>query len=97
MSASEFRVRSAEANRWWQNNTIPGILLNRLMLLFIFLPISLVFLNYYNLSFVVFTLMIPYGFFTRYLAVRAVRQFLAAHPEALEEFEKEGILDHRDS
>ena len=67
------------------------------MILFIFVPIALVFLNYYNLSFLVFTLMIPYGFFTRYMAVRAVRQFLSTHPEAHEEFEKEGILDHGNS
>ena len=97
MSAPEFTVKSAEANRWWQNNTLPGVVINRLMILFIFGPIALVFMNYYNLSAVVFMFMIPYGFFVRFLAVRAVRQHLAANPEAFVEFEKDGIIDHRSS
>ena len=91
----EFEVRPAEANRWWQKNTVVGVLLNRLMLLFVFVPIALVFLDSYTLSFVVFAFMVPYGLFLRHLAVRAVREHLKIHPEALEEFESQGIIsDH---
>lgn len=97
MTGPEFTVRSAEANRWWQHNTLPGVVINRLMILFIFGPIALVFMNYYNLSAVVFMFMIPYGFFVRFLAVRAVRQYITANPEALADFKKEGIIDHRSS
>ncbi len=89
---SGFEVSSVEANRWWQKNTVPGVLLNRLMLLFIFVPIGLVFLNRYRLSLIVFAFMVPYGFFMRFLAVRAVRQFLASHPEEIEGFQREGIV-----
>jgi hypothetical protein len=39
--------------------------------------------------------MVPYGLFLRHLAVRAVRDHLRIHPEALEEFESQGIIsDH---
>ena len=89
---STFEVRPSEANRWWQKNTVSGVFLNRLMLLFIFVPIGLVFLNSFTLSFIVFAFMVPYGLFVRHLAVRAVRQYLTLHPEALEEFEQQGII-----
>ena len=89
---SGFDVRSGEANRWWQQNSVLGVLLNRLMLLFIFVPIALVFTNRYSLSAVVFVFMIPYGFLVRYLAMRAVRGHLMLHPEAVEEFESQGII-----
>jgi hypothetical protein len=99
---SAFDIRPAEANRWWQKNTVAGVLLNRLMLLFIFVPIALVFLDFYRVSFVVFAFMVPYGLFLRHLAVRAVRHHLSLHPEAQEEFETEGIVgshnrDHPDN
>ena len=89
---STFEIRPAEANRWWQKNTVAGVLLNRLMLLFIFVPIGLVFLDFYSLSFAVFAFMVPYGLLLRHLAVRAVRQHLDVHPEAAEEFENQGII-----
>ena len=92
-----FEIRPAEANRWWQKNTVPGVLLNRLMLLFIFVPIGLVFLNLYTLSFVVFAFMVPYGLLLRHLAVRAVRQYLEVHPETLDEFENQGIIGSPDA
>jgi len=91
---SAFDVSPVEANRWWQQNTVPGVLLNRLMLLFIFVPIALVFVSFYTLSFVVFAFMVPYGFFLRSLAVRAVRDHLSHHPEAVEEFESKGIISN---
>jgi hypothetical protein len=89
---SAFNVNSAEANRWWQKNTVLGVVLNRLMLLFIFGPISLVFMDFYKLSFVVFTLMVPYGLLVRQLAVLSVRNHLAEHPEAVSDFEDQGII-----
>ena len=92
-----FEVRPGEANRWWQQTTVTGVLLNRLMFLFIFVPIALVFLDSYRLSFVVFAFMVPYGLFVRYLAVRAVRQHLEIHPEALQEFENEGIIGDQET
>ena len=89
---STFEVRSGEANRWWQENSVFGVLLNRLMLLFIFTPIALVLYNRYTLSMIVFAFMIPYGFLVRYLAVRAIRAHLASNPDAADEFENQGII-----
>jgi hypothetical protein len=89
----EFEVSPLEANRWWQKNTVAGVLINRLMLLFIFVPIGLVYYRFYRVSFVVFAFIVPYGFLVRLLAVRAVRQHLSLHPEALEEFANEGIIE----
>jgi len=88
----ECEVSAAEANYWWRKTTPAGALLNKLMLLFIFVPIALVFKSFYGLSFVVFAFMVPYGLFVRYLAVRAVRQHLEEHPEEREEFEQAGII-----
>ena len=89
----EFQINPAEANRWWQKNSVTGVLLNRLMLSFIFVPIGLVFLSQYFLSFVVFAFMVPYGLVVRHLAVRAVRAYVADHPDALSEFQDDGIID----
>ena len=88
----ECEVSAVEANYWWRQKTPVGALLNKLMLLFIFVPIALVFKSFYGLSFVVFAFMVPYGLFVRYLAVRAVRQHLEEHPEQREEFEQAGII-----
>jgi hypothetical protein len=87
-----FEIVPLEANSWWRKNDRLGALLNRLMLLFIVVPILLVSQRQYSLSFVVFAFMIPYGFFLRYLAVRAVRNHIEDHPEKLEEFEAMGII-----
>jgi hypothetical protein len=89
---SEFEISSVEANRWWQTHSVAGVLLNRLMLLFIFGPIALVFLNRYTLSLIVFSFMVPYGLLVRQLAVRAVARYLTAHSEAIEEFAASGII-----
>jgi hypothetical protein len=62
------------------------------MLLFIVIPIALVFKEHYAFSFVVFAFMIPYGWFIRFLAVRVVRRRLADHPNQVQQFEEEGII-----
>jgi hypothetical protein len=90
MSASE--VSSVEANHWWREATPAGAVLNKLLFLFIVVPIALVLKQFYTLSFVVFAFMVPYGLFVRQLAVRAVRQHLDNHPEDREEFERAGII-----
>ena len=91
-SDQENRISSLEANYWWRQATPAGALLNKLMVLFILIPIALVWKNLYALSFTVFALMIPYGLFVRRLAVRAVRQHLQNHPEEREQFEEAGII-----
>ena len=88
----DFQINPSEANRWWQHNSAAGVLLNRLMLLFIFVPIGCVFMNYYTASFVVFAFMVPYGLLLRVLAARAVRAYVTAHPDTLVEFQSEGII-----
>ena len=85
-------VSAVEANHWWRETVPAGALLNKLMFLFIVLPIALVLKRFYVLSFVVFALMVPYGLFVRHLAVRAVRRHLENHPEDREEFEKARII-----
>ena len=90
MYASE--ISSVEANYWWRETTPAGALLNKLMLLFIAVPIGLVLKSFYVLSFAVFALMVPYGLFLRYLAVRAVRQRLESHPEEFDQFQQAGII-----
>ena len=62
------------------------------MVLFILVPVVLVFQNFYTLSFLVFALMVPYGLFVRHLAVCAVRQHLQNYPEDREHFREEGII-----
>jgi hypothetical protein len=85
-------VSSAEANYWWRENDPAGALLNKLMLLFIAIPIALVVKHLYAFSFVVFAFIVPYGLFVRHLAVRAVEQYLQNHPEEFEKFEEAGII-----
>ena len=85
-------VSSAEANYWWRKNDPAGALLNNLMLLFIAVPIVLVLKSFYAFSFVVFAFIVPYGFLMRYLAVRAVEQYLEGHPEEFEKFQEAGII-----
>jgi hypothetical protein len=88
----EFEISSLEANYWWRRTTPVGALLNKLMFLFIVVPIALVLKNFYGLSFVIFGFMVPYGLFLRHLAVRAVRQYLEEHPEQIAEFQEAGII-----
>ena len=88
----ECDVSSVEANYWWRENTPLGALLNKLLFLFIVVPVGLVLKRFYTTSFVVFALMVPYGLFVRRLAVRAVRQHLETHPEERDEFEQAGII-----
>jgi ABC-type glycerol-3-phosphate transport system permease component len=85
-------VSSAEANYWWRKNDPAGALLNSLMLLFIAVPIGLVLKSFYAFSFAIFAFIVPYGFFLRHLAVRAVEQYLQNHPEEFEKFEEAGII-----
>ncbi len=88
----ECEISPVEANYWWRRTDPMGALLNKLMFLFIVVPIALVLKNFYGLRFVVFAFMVPYGLFVRHLAVRAVRQHLTDHPEKMEEFEQAGII-----
>ena len=100
MSESDFlsqpsdggQISAVEANYWWRRSTPEGALLNKLILLFIIVPVVLVFKGFYTLSFFVFALMVPYGLFVRRLAVRAVRQYLSEHPEHREDFQQAGII-----
>lgn len=85
-------ISSVEANYWWRETSPSGALLNKLMFLFIVVPITLVLKNFYGLSFIIFALMVPYGLLMRHLAVRAVREHLENHPEEREEFEQAGII-----
>jgi hypothetical protein len=85
-------ISSVEANYWWRETSPAGALLNKLMFLFIVVPIGLVLKRFYALSFVVFALMVPYGLFLRHLAVQAVRQHLVKHPEERGAFEEAGII-----
>ena len=89
---AENQISSLEANTWWRQKTPVGAVLNKLMVLFVLLPIALVFKNLYALSFGVFALMVPYGLLVRHLAVRAVRYYLQNHPEERENFERAGII-----
>ena len=86
------KISPVEANYWWRKNEPAGALLNTLMVLFVVVPIGLVLKKFFLLSFVFFALMVPYGLFVRYLAVRFVRRQLELHPEKGEEFEQEGII-----
>ena len=63
----ECEISAVEANYWWRRTTPAGALLNKLMFLFIVVPIGLVLKSLYSLSFVVFAFMVPYGFFLRFL------------------------------
>ena len=93
MSASDdFEISPIEATYWWRKNEAAGALLNNLMFAFIVVPVILVFKSFYVLSFVVFSLMVPYGLLVRRLAVLAVRAHLANHPERVLEFRDAGII-----
>ena len=95
MSESEiscFQISPTEANDWWRKNDPAGVILNRLLLLFILVPIGLVWKHYYVASFIVFAFMIPYGLWVRRLAIRAVRSYLTANPDQREDFEQQGII-----
>jgi hypothetical protein len=85
-------ISSIEANYWWRQTSPSGALLNKLMILFIVVPVALVLKRFYVISMLVFAFMIPYGLFLRRLAVRAVRQHLEDHPEEREQFEQAGII-----
>src|SRR5438876_2356745 len=88
----EREISPAEANYWWRKNDPAGALLNNLMFLFVVAPIILVLKSFYTLSFMVFALMVPYGLFVRWLAIRAVRRYLENHPEECEKFEETRII-----
>lgn len=88
----EYRISPLEASYWWRRTSPEGAILNKLMILFILVPVTLVFKRFYTVSFLVFAFMVPYGLFLRHLAVRAVRQHLQLHPESQEEFEQAGIV-----
>ena len=88
----QMKIDPLEANYWWRKNEPAGALLNNLMFLFIVVPIGLVMKTFYVLSFFVFSFMVPYGLFLRYVAVRVVRRRLELHPEQSEEFQQEGIV-----
>ena len=62
------------------------------MLLFIAVPLALVWKGYYVASFVVFGFMVPYGLFLRHLATRAVLVLIEKHPETFAEFEEAGVI-----
>jgi hypothetical protein len=88
----ECDISSVEANYWWRQSSPGGALLNKLMFLFIVVPVALVLKQFYTASFIVFAFMVPYGLVVRQLAVRAVRQHLESHPEEREQFEQAGII-----
>jgi hypothetical protein len=87
-----YRISRLEAGVWWRQSTAEGALLNRMMLLFIVIPIVLVFQSYYALSLFVFVLMVPYGLLLRHLAVRAVRRRLQERPEECAQFLQAGVI-----
>src|SRR2546427_11947138 len=89
---SQREISPAEANYWWRKNDPAGALLNNLMFLFVVAPIILVLKSFYALSFIVFALLVPYGLFVRWLAIRAVRRYLEKHPEECEKFEETRII-----
>jgi hypothetical protein len=86
------RINPVEASYWWRQSSPAGAVLSKLMVLFIVVPVALVLKSFYILSFALFALMVPYGFFVRRLAVRAARQYVDEHPEERENFEKAGII-----
>ncbi len=87
-----FRVLRKEASYWWRTRTVPGAVLHRLMLLFIFVPLALVYYRYYIASFLVFGGIVPYGLLLEYVAERSVVRAIRKNPETLEEFADEGVV-----
>ena len=63
-----FDVDRTEASYWWRSNVIAGVILHRLMWLFIAASAVLVWRSYFVLGFLVLLGMIPYGFILRYVA-----------------------------
>ena len=81
-----FEIDRTEASYWWRTNVIAGVILHRLMWLFIAGSAALVWQGYSLLGFLVLLGMIPYGFFLQYLAERSFSNFIEEHPEAIDEF-----------
>ena len=88
----QFEVDANEASYWWRTNAVSGALLHRLILLFIAVPLVLLWKGYYVTSFAVFGFMVPFGLFLRYMAARAVVVLIEKHPETLAEFEEAGVV-----
>ena len=87
-----FEIDRTEASYWWRTNVITGVILHRLMWLFIAASASLVWLGYFVLGFIVLLGMIPYGFFLRYVAVRSFWTFIEEHPETIDEFVESRVI-----
>ncbi len=87
-----FEVVRKEAWYWWRTNHVVGVILHRLMLLFIFVPLVLVYYRYYVYSFFVFAGMVPYGLFLQYLAERSIVEIIRRNPETIGRFEEEGVI-----
>ena len=87
-----FEIDRTEASYWWRTNVIAGVILHRLMWLFIAASAALVWQGYQVLGFLVVLGMIPYGFFLRYLSERACSNFLEEHPETIDEFMENRII-----
>ncbi|HEX4998389.1 MAG TPA: hypothetical protein VFY29_09190 [Terriglobia bacterium] len=85
-------ISAVEATAWWRRHEPAGAFFNRLWLAFIGAPIVLVVNDYFRASVIVFSLIVPYGFLVRYLAVIAVRRRLAREPESLSEFRDSGVV-----
>ena len=92
----QFEVDANEASYWWRTNAVLGALLNRLMLLFIAVPLVLVWKGLYVTSFVIFSFMVPYGLFLRRMAMRTVVVLIEKHPETFAEFEAAGVVSRPD-
>jgi hypothetical protein len=86
------QISRSEASYWWRTNSVAGAILYRMMILFIFTPMALVYYRYYVLSFIVFAFIVPYGLLLQYLAERFVARIIRKHPETIEHFESEGIV-----
>jgi hypothetical protein len=87
-----FEVIPDEAAYWWRTTQVSGAILHRLMILFILVPMVLVYYRYYVSSFLVFALIVPYGLFLRYLSELSVTRIIRKNPETLEHFEQEGVI-----
>ncbi len=90
--SGQFEIDRTEASYWWRTNVIPGVILHRLMWLFIAASALLVWRSYYLLGFFVLLTMIPYGFFLRYLAERSFANFIEEHPELVDEFVESRVI-----
>ena len=88
----QFKVVANEASYWWRTSAVSGALLYRLMLLFIAVPLVLVWKGYYVMSVVIFGFMVPYGFFLRHMAIRAVVSMIEKNPETYTRFEEASVI-----